>query len=244
MKVTISNRLKQIMHERGLKQVDILNKTLPLQVKHNVRLAKNDLSQYVNGKVEPNQDRIFILAKALDVSEAWLLGYDVPKERIEKEEIKDVSTIYNQLKEDRQQKVYDFAEKQLKEQNNVLEFPDKEILRGRSSAAGSALYVDDADVRHDVLSSSLVPSGADELVEIKGHSMEPLINNGDEVYIRYQPTVENGEIAIVRIENEGVTCKRVYVGGDTVTLKSENEEYSDMHFAPSEVTILGKVLIK
>lgn len=81
-KVTVGARLRQIMAERNLKQVDILNKTLPYQVEYNVRLGKNDLSQYVNDKVEPNQDRIYILAKALDVTEPWLMGFDVPRERV------------------------------------------------------------------------------------------------------------------------------------------------------------------
>lgn len=55
--------------------------------------------------------------------------------------------------------------------------------------------------------------------------------------------MEQGEVAIVRIENEGVTCKRVYLDGDTVVLKSENKSYEDMKFSPDQVTILGKVLL-
>ena len=77
-KITVGTRLKQIMNERNIKQVDILTLTLPYQIKYNVRIAKNDLSQYVNDKVEPNQERLYILAKALDVTEPWLMGYDVP----------------------------------------------------------------------------------------------------------------------------------------------------------------------
>ena len=121
MKKSISSRLKEIMRDRNLKQVDILNKTLPFQTKYNVRLAKNDLSQYVNGKVEPNQERVYILAKALNVSEAWLLGYDVPKQRVNKSNNEDITSIYNQLNNERQKKVYDFADLQLKQQNGELE---------------------------------------------------------------------------------------------------------------------------
>ena len=44
-------------------------------------MNKSDISQYVSGKVEPNQDKLYVLAKALNVSEAWLMGYDVPMER-------------------------------------------------------------------------------------------------------------------------------------------------------------------
>ncbi len=39
------------------------------------------MSQYIKGTFEPKQDRVELLAKALQVSEAWLMGYDVPMER-------------------------------------------------------------------------------------------------------------------------------------------------------------------
>ena len=201
--------------------------------------TKSTISKWESSNRYPKIEEVEAIANFFGVSvETLLFGSNSNRDNLIK--------IYDDLQAPRQTKVYNFAERQLEEQNrdNVVDFPERHIVTGRRSAAGSALYVDDADVRHDVLPASMVPSGADELVEINGHSMEPLINNGEKVYIRYQPTVENGEIAIVRIENEGVTCKRVYVDGDTVTLKSENEEFSDMLFAPSEVTVLGKVLLK
>lgn len=78
---TTADRLKEIMIERKIKQIDILNLAKPICEKYNVKLAKNDLSQYVNGKVEPGQDKLTVLGLALNVSEAWLMGYDVPKSR-------------------------------------------------------------------------------------------------------------------------------------------------------------------
>lgn len=74
-------RLKQIMEERQLRQVDILEKCKPYCEKFKVKLGRNDLSQYVNGKVEPRQEKLTILGLALNVSEAWLMGFDVPMER-------------------------------------------------------------------------------------------------------------------------------------------------------------------
>lgn len=76
-----SQRLKQVMDMRGFRQVDILEAAEPYCKKYGVKLGKNALSQYVSGKVEPNQERLTILGLALGVSEAWLLGYDVPMER-------------------------------------------------------------------------------------------------------------------------------------------------------------------
>ena len=76
-----SQRLKQIMAARNMRQVDILKAAEPFCSKYGVKLGKNDLSQYVSGKVEPRQDKLTILGLALGVSEAWLMGYDVSMER-------------------------------------------------------------------------------------------------------------------------------------------------------------------
>ncbi len=80
-KTTTADRLKQIMQARGLRQVDILSMAEPFCNKYNVKLGRNDLSQYVSGKVIPRQDKLTILGFALNVSEAWLMGYDVPQDR-------------------------------------------------------------------------------------------------------------------------------------------------------------------
>ena len=80
-KFTTAQRLKQIMDARNLRQVDILHAAEPFCKKHGTKLNKNDLSQYVSGKVEPGQDKLTILGLALGVSEVWLMGYDVPIER-------------------------------------------------------------------------------------------------------------------------------------------------------------------
>lgn len=75
-----SDRLKEIMAKNGLRQIDILNKAIPFCKKYNVKLGRNDLSQYISGKVEPSQKKLTVLAEALEVNEAWLMGYDVPME--------------------------------------------------------------------------------------------------------------------------------------------------------------------
>ena len=76
-----SSRLKKIMEERNLKQVDILNLSLPLCAKYDIKMNKSDISQYVSGKVEPSQEKLVVLGLALNVTEAWLMGFDVPMER-------------------------------------------------------------------------------------------------------------------------------------------------------------------
>lgn len=78
-----ATRLKELMHDRKLKQVDILEKCKPFCDKYGVSMTKSHISQYVSGKAEPSSNKLTILGLALGVSETWLMGYDVPMERID-----------------------------------------------------------------------------------------------------------------------------------------------------------------
>ena len=96
MKENTSDRLKKLMDERKLKQVDILNLSLPYCKKYNIKMNKSDISQYVSGKVEPSQEKLVVLGMALNVSEAWLMGFDVSPVRKDnlKEAEKDVDLLW------------------------------------------------------------------------------------------------------------------------------------------------------
>ena len=69
---SISQRLREALDATGKKQADLVRET---------GLDRGAISSYLSGKYEPKQKAIFKMAQALDVSEAWLLGYDVPKKR-------------------------------------------------------------------------------------------------------------------------------------------------------------------
>ena len=81
---TTAERLRELMRERNLRQVDVLRLIEPWARRYNVPFFKQNLSLYLKGTVEPNQDKLILLAKALNVSEAWLMGFDVPMERPER----------------------------------------------------------------------------------------------------------------------------------------------------------------
>ncbi len=86
---------------------------------------------------------------------------------------------------------------------------------------------------------------ADFALRCKGDSMiDARIMNGDIVYIRQQPTVENGEIAAVLIDEEA-TLKRVYLANNTVTLVACNPKYQPFVYSGEElnqIRILGKAV--
>ena len=88
-----AERLKIIMQERNLKQVDVIEKSKPFQEQLGIKLGKSALSQYVNGIQSPDQHKLTLLSLTLDVSEAWLMGYDVPREREIKNSPQPIPTI-------------------------------------------------------------------------------------------------------------------------------------------------------
>lgn len=73
-----AERLKQIMEDRNLRQIDIIEKCRPFCKELGVKMGRSDFSQYLSGKIQPKQTKMAILSRALNVSEAWLMGFDVP----------------------------------------------------------------------------------------------------------------------------------------------------------------------
>ena len=80
-KFETADRIRELMQEKQWKQVDIINNSKPFQEELGVKLGKSALSQYVNGVQAPDQKKLALLALTFNVSEAWLMGYDVPRER-------------------------------------------------------------------------------------------------------------------------------------------------------------------
>lgn len=67
-----SQRISDALKHRNMKQADLCKLA---------KVPKSSLSLYLSGAYEPKQDRIYDMARVLNVSEAWLMGYDVPMER-------------------------------------------------------------------------------------------------------------------------------------------------------------------
>ncbi|WP_279280849.1 S24 family peptidase [Enterococcus hirae] len=233
MKQTTQQRLNQLMSERNLKQVDILNMSLPLQKETGIKMSKSHLSQYVNGKSSPDQHKLYLLAKTLNVSEAWLLGYDVPKEDKENG-VPSIESIYNQLDRPRKTKVYNFAEYQLREQNKR---PKTTIeIRGYVSA-GTGEWLEDKIV-DEVSYEGVIPEH-DFAVKVNGDSMLPLFEDGQVIFIKSTSDVRDGQIIVCQINNEAFVKK--LSGNKLVSL---NKKYEDISICDTDdFKIYGVVVL-
>ena len=68
------NRIREALSIRNMKQVELAEKT---------GIPKGTINNWLNNRYQPKQTPLMKMAKALDVSEMWLAGYDVPMERPE-----------------------------------------------------------------------------------------------------------------------------------------------------------------
>lgn len=67
MSIQFINRLKSIMKDRKITQTELAKRT---------GIRQSSIFDWLNDRYEPKQDKVYIIAKALNVSPAWLLGYD------------------------------------------------------------------------------------------------------------------------------------------------------------------------
>ena len=182
-----------------------------------VGVTRQTVQKYESGVISNiPSDKIELLAKALDVTPAYLMGWE--DEKPAKDDIYQYDNIYP---------------------IELKKFP----LLGEI-ACGEPVFATE-DRKSYVLAGSDIK--ADFCLKAKGDSMiNARIMNGDIVFIRKQPMVENGEIAAVIIDDEA-TLKRVtyFKDKNMLILKPENPKYSDLVYIKEElnsIRILGKAV--
>lgn len=254
-RTSTSNRLKQIMSERNLRQVDILEKSKPFQKEFGVKMGRSALSQYVSGKSKPDDKKLTLLSRTLDVSEAWLMGYDVDKDRTSvnkhNTDDKQIISIYNELKAPRQQKVLNYADNQLKEQKleeknqNTVNEPQVTYYiydyYDQPASAGTGQYLNDVQVEQIELP---IEVDADFVVPIYGDSMEPEYHSGDYVFVKLSVDLSSGDIGVFEYYGDAY-IKELVINDSGAYLHSLNPKYDDILIdADSDFRIIGEVVGK
>lgn len=275
-------QLLKAMELKGITQTELCKRT---------QIPKSAMSQYMSGKFKPKQTRTYLIAKALNVSEAWLMGFDdVSMERETASNSEEISNIVKRLKESILNSGYSYAELEKltgisrsslqRYANGVTAKIPIDAIQTIAKAVGvEAEYImgwTDSDLTHikniepipTMVKVPLLgtiacgePILAEENIEdyinmpekakgtfalrCKGDSMiNARIFDGDIVFIREQPEVENGEIAAVLIDDEA-TLKRVYKTENSIELRPENPTFKPLYYQKEEmnkVRILGKAV--
>lgn len=160
---TFARRLREGLDVRGMTQAELAKRS---------GISKSSISRYIKGDWEGKQSAVYELAKALGVTEAWLMGYDVP---MENDAPLAVPPGFDPLPE-------------MESVPLVGQIACGQPITAEENLEG---YVSIPAEWHATFT-----------LMCKGDSMEPTIHDGDLVAIRKDVEVENGEIAAVRIEDE------------------------------------------
>lgn len=191
-KFTTADRLRQIMAERHLRQVDIIDLVKPYSEKYNERLEKSDLSQYLSGKAKPKQRKLTLLASALNVSETWLMGYDDPNIRATTDFHSPARSFLYPGSEDK----------------DCVTMP----ILGRISAGYDSTAIEEESGEYINLPRDLFKGKSPEdlfVLRVSGDSMYPEIRDRDLIVVHRVPSVESGSLAVIVYNSDDATLKRV-----------------------------------
>lgn len=114
-------------------------------------------------------------------------------------------------------------------------------------AAGIPISAIEDIIDYEEIDEQTANSGEYFALKIKGDSMEPRMTSGDVVIVRSQSTIESGDIAIVLINGEEATCKKIKHTPEGIMLISLNPAYEPMFYSKKQIEelpirILGKVV--
>ena len=214
---TFSNRLKKAISIRNIKPVELSEKT---------GIDKSKISSYMSGRYKAKQDGIYLLAKSLNVSEAWLMGLDVPMERTSNdiyEQLKNIGTMYVSNTE-------------------MVKIPVLGVVKAGYDYLAQENWIGTIDVEKNIVSD-----GSEYFaLKVVGDSMSPVLVQDDIVVIKKQNDFENGDIVVAIVNGNEATIKKGKKTDSSITLQPLNPSYDPLVFTYDEVknipvTIVGIV---
>jgi len=234
----IINLIQDRIDEKGMSMSELARQ---------VGIAKSTMSRYFNRTREFPLNKTDDFAKALGMTPEYLLGIQKVN-NIEPE----ILTIFNQLDEERQENVVDYATALLNEQvsmkaTTVLEKyrTDDYIIDYVEGlvAAGHGTFQEDNLHMEVRLRAEDVPESYDTIAKVAGDSMEPLIEDNDLLFIKVTSQVDINSIGIFQINGKNFVkkLKRDYDG--SWYLQSLNSGYEEIHLSENDdIRTIGEVV--
>lgn len=216
-----------------------------------VGVNRTTVSRWRSGERSPKIEKLPEIAKVFNVDARIFVGELSMQNKIE--------TIYNQLEQSRQAKVYNFAVEELEEQENDNNTTTSELEAYRNrkrkaqkitdfpcfgfAGAGLGEALQEEKPEYIPLPSSVIPPEADFCLLVNGDSMEPSFLNGTYVFINIVHGVHSGTVAVVILNGEGL-LKRVWFENNIARLESFNKKYEDIVVTEhDDFRIVGKVVM-
>lgn len=239
------------MTEQQLRELIELKYGSVRQMALKIDMPASTINSILNrGILKSNVDNIFKICSALDIRpESLAEGIDFHKKD---ENSSDIVAIYEQLDEDRQEKVVDYATVLLNEQvsmkaSTVLEkYKDDDYIIDYVEglvAAGHGTFQEDNLHMEVKLRAEDVPENYDTIAKVAGDSMEPLIEDNDLLFIKVTSQVDINSIGIFQINGKNFVkkLKRDYDG--SWYLQSLNSGYEEIHLSENDdIRTIGEVV--
>lgn len=217
MENNFANRLKKAMEIRNIKASELSERA---------NIPKSAISQYLSGLYEAKQKSIFKLSNILNVSEAWLMGLDVPMERTSdniSDQLKNIGAMYIS-------------------NTDLVKIPILGTVKAGYNYMAQENWTGYVDVEKDI-----VKDGQEYFaLKVIGDSMSPVLIEDDIVIIRKQNDFENGDIIVAIINGDEATIKKGKKSDNSILLQPLNTAYEPLIFTYDEmksipVTIIGIV---
>ena len=262
---TIGKRLKHLRDLRNLTQQEVSEGT---------GIVRANIGKYESDKIKPSADTLVSYSSFFNISCDWILtgeglGPDSSEDRAA-HKFESRSALWMGSKEEKlMEKLKGLSSEDIEELELLIDFKSdrqyrqlhKVPARMRETAlpyeklpatehipllgqvaAGSPIWTD-----AEFMELIPVPANNNKIdyaLIVRGDSMEPDFKNGSVLFAHKQPTLENGEIGIILLE-DSVTCKVFYRFEDRIELHSLNKKYKPIVVMDTDhmnVTVLGKVM--
>ena len=244
--------------------MELVDRIKQVAAQKNLTLKKIELDLgFSNGTIgkwkdsSPTLERILAVADYLNVSLMWLIGRN-------EQSFEDSSFLnkYNSLSPTDKIKIENFLSIATLSDTPLFQYPSKDstddsltlhedsLPYGSNSHSHIAVLgkvaarkpIEGISIPLDYISA---PVNADYALIAQGHSMEPVIQDGDYIYVKNCNELHTGDIGIFYIDGE-VTCKKYYPQPDCIILKSLNPDFTPFKYPLNnwhDFKIQGKVLL-
>lgn len=244
--VELDERKRNALIAANIKKYITEKKITQKKLAESIGISPSTMSDYMNLRSNPSHGVIQKIADYFGVMKS-----DIDTTFKENRPSSSIDTIYNQLDQKRQQKVYSFAEQQLNEQNKIIDYPTKYSVNiyGKMTAGYGSINF---DKEHPIKTVTLdyAPPSYDIAFEVSGDSMHPTFQDGEVIFVKETKNIHNGMLAAVEINDEAF-IKKLYIEENRIRLvslncekdKNGNRLYPDFYADEKDnIHMIGQVL--
>lgn len=236
-----SNNLKKLRLKHNMEQIDLAHRL--------GRKSSSSISEWESGKYTPKAGILSDIAEIFNVSLSDLMNKDLSElVTIQHNNKQQLNEVFDELKENRQLKVVNYAKSELKEQkasnSKVVDISEYQIEKeypyyDDAVSAGTGQYIGTSQKETITLP---VDFDADFVVPVYGDSMEPDYHDGDYIFVKLSVDLSDGDIGVFELYGD-TYVKQLVIEDDHAYLHSLNKKYKDMLVdADSDFRIIGKVV--